>query len=82
MVSALLRGLVRAYQLMVSPVLPPSCRYLPSCSEYAAEAVATHGALLGSWLTLRRLARCQPWGGSGFDPVPPRAQPGAHRHCH
>jgi uncharacterized protein len=73
--SALLRGLIRLYQLVVSPVLPPACRYWPSCSEYAAEAIATHGALKGGGLALRRLLRCHPWGGSGVDPVPPRHDP-------
>jgi uncharacterized protein len=68
--NALLRGLIRAYQLALSPLLPPACRYLPTCSEYAAEAIAVHGAARGSWLALRRLLRCHPWGGSGFDPVP------------
>lgn len=82
MISAVLRGLIRAYQLLVSPLLLPSCRYLPSCSDYAAEAIATHGAPYGTWLALRRLARCHPWGGSGYDPVPRRADPGLHRHCH
>jgi len=67
----LLRGLIRGYQLLISPVLPPACRYLPTCSDYAAEAIATHGALAGTRLTLRRLMRCHPWGGSGYDPVPP-----------
>jgi putative membrane protein insertion efficiency factor len=66
----LLRGMIRAYQLFVSPLLPPSCRYLPTCSEYAAEAFAKHGALAGGWLAVRRLLRCHPWGGSGYDPVP------------
>jgi uncharacterized protein len=67
----MLRRLIRLYQLFLSPVLPPSCRYLPTCSDYAIEALARHGALAGSWLALRRLARCHPWGGSGYDPVPP-----------
>jgi uncharacterized protein len=66
-----LRGLVRLYQLLVSPVLPPRCRFLPSCSDYAMEALATHGALAGAALAARRLLRCHPWGGSGYDPVPP-----------
>jgi putative membrane protein insertion efficiency factor len=70
-VSVLLRGLIRLYQLFVSPLLPPGCRYLPSCSDYAAEAIATHGAVAGTILAARRLLRCHPWGGSGFDPVPP-----------
>lgn len=69
-----LKGAVRAYQLFVSPQLLPSCRYLPSCSEYAAEAIDRHGALQGSVLALRRLARCHPWGGSGYDPVPALAR--------
>jgi putative membrane protein insertion efficiency factor len=80
--SAVLRGLIRAYQLVVSPLLLPSCRYLPSCSEYAAEAIATHGAPYGAWLALKRLLRCHPWGGSGWDPVPGRTDPASHRHCH
>lgn len=69
-VSILLRGLIRLYQLLVSPLLLPSCRYLPSCSEYAADAIAQHGAARGSLLAARRLLRCHPWGGSGYDPVP------------
>jgi uncharacterized protein len=70
--TLLLRGLIRGYQLLISPVLGPNCRYLPSCSEYAAEAVERHGALAGGWLAVKRLARCHPWGGSGYDPVPER----------
>jgi putative membrane protein insertion efficiency factor len=66
-----LRGVIRLYQLLLSPVLPPRCRFLPSCSDYAMEALATHGALAGTALALRRLLRCHPWGGSGYDPVPP-----------
>lgn len=73
-----MRGLIRLYQLFVSPLLGPRCRYWPSCSAYAAEAIATHGALVGSGLALRRLLRCHPWGGSGFDPVP--AAPTTCRH--
>jgi uncharacterized protein len=69
--SLVLRGLIRLYQLLISPLLLPRCRYLPSCSDYAAEAIATHGAATGSLLALRRLLRCHPWGSSGFDPVPP-----------
>lgn len=61
---------VKLYQVMISPLLPPSCRYYPSCSAYAIEALERHGALRGGWLTLCRLARCHPWGGSGLDPVP------------
>jgi putative membrane protein insertion efficiency factor len=78
----LLRGMVRAYQLFVSPLLPPSCRYLPTCSDYAAEALAKHGALTGSVLAARRLLRCHPWGGSGYDPVPAcRRRPHDHRRA-
>ncbi len=83
--STLLRGLIRAYQLFLSPVLPPSCRYLPTCSEYAMEAIATHGAGRGLWLAARRLLRCHPWGGSGYDPVPPAARrhlPLSLHDCH
>jgi putative membrane protein insertion efficiency factor len=69
--NSMLRGVVRLYQLVLSPVLPPSCRYLPSCSDYAIEALASHGTLAGLWLALRRIASCHPWGGSGYDPVPP-----------
>ena len=68
--SAILRLAVRAYQLLVSPVLPPACRYLPSCSDYALDALTMHGPWRGAGLALRRLARCHPWGGSGYDPVP------------
>ncbi|RRD71818.1 membrane protein insertion efficiency factor YidD [Desulfovibrio sp. OH1186_COT-070] len=62
---------IRVYQRCLSPILPPVCRYWPTCSQYAAEAVLTHGLLRGGWLALKRLARCHPWGGSGHDPVPP-----------
>jgi hypothetical protein len=65
-----LSAAVRGYQLLVSPVLPPACRYLPTCSEYAADAIERHGAWRGIILAARRLARCHPWGGSGYDPVP------------
>ena len=61
---------LRGYQLMVRPLLSGQCRYLPTCSEYAAEAIATHGALRGGWMGLMRVMRCHPFGGSGLDPVP------------
>lgn len=61
---------VHIYRHCLSPLLPPSCRFTPTCSQYAIEALRRHGPLRGSLLTLRRLARCHPWGGSGFDPVP------------
>ena len=69
-VQHLLRALVRAYQLLLSPILGPRCRYLPSCSSYALEALDVHGPWRGSWYALRRIARCHPWGRSGYDPVP------------
>jgi putative membrane protein insertion efficiency factor len=65
-----LAGLIRGYQLVVSPVLPPSCRFTPSCSQYALEAVRRHGAVRGTWLAARRLVRCHPFHPGGFDPVP------------
>jgi putative membrane protein insertion efficiency factor len=67
---ALLRAAVRAYQLVLSPLIGPRCRHLPSCSDYAREALERHGSARGSWLALRRLVRCHPWGTSGYDPVP------------
>lgn len=70
MIRAALIGLVRLYQLAVSPLLPPSCRFHPSCSAYAAEALRRHGAARGSWLAIRRLARCHPFCEGGIDPVP------------
>jgi hypothetical protein len=63
--------LVRFYQATLSPVLGGQCRFFPTCSEYSIEALRVHGALRGSWLSLRRLLRCHPFGGHGYDPVPP-----------
>ncbi len=81
--SLLLRALIRGYQLLISPLLPASCRYLPSCSAYAAEALELHGPAKGGWLAVRRILRCHPWGGSGFDPVPrPDASDCGCRHSH
>jgi putative membrane protein insertion efficiency factor len=70
MMRRLLILFVRAYQLGISPHLSPSCRYYPSCSAYAIEALQKHGALRGSWLAMRRIARCHPFRPGGFDPVP------------
>jgi len=67
---SLLSGALRAYKRLVSPFMPPACRFHPSCSEYAAEAVEVHGALKGSVLAAARLLRCNPWSAGGFDPVP------------
>ncbi|MBA2431388.1 MAG: membrane protein insertion efficiency factor YidD [Chthoniobacterales bacterium] len=85
----MVRFLIRAYQLTISPILSflagpgNGCRFQPTCSHYFLEAVESHGVLRGSWLGLRRLGRCQPWGGQGFDPVPLRRHnhetPGAPR---
>ncbi len=58
------------YRRCISPLTPPSCRFTPTCSEYALQALKKHGAIKGSWLTIKRLLRCHPWGGSGYDPVP------------
>ncbi len=66
----LVTGLLRAYKLLISPLLPPACRFHPSCSEYAMEAVQQHGVLRGGALALWRLVRCGPWSRGGFDPVP------------
>jgi uncharacterized protein len=66
----LLMALVRLYQLLLSPLLPPSCRFTPTCSAYAIEALRTHGAFYGSWLSMRRLLRCHPFHPGGYDPVP------------
>ncbi len=68
--SLIFRGLIRAYQMLLSPVLPGTCRYHPTCSEYARQAVEDHGPLTGGWLALKRIGRCHPWGGFGLDPVP------------
>jgi putative membrane protein insertion efficiency factor len=65
-----LLGVIRFYRRGISPLLPPSCRYTPSCSAYAEQAIERFGAARGGWLAARRLLRCHPWGGSGYDPVP------------
>jgi len=77
-------GLVTLYRLLISPVLAPSCRYWPSCSEFAVDALRMHGAVRGGWLTARRICRCHPWSAGGIDPVPPTASPirqGQPCHC-
>ena len=68
--SLLLAAAIRGYQRFLSPAFPPSCRFHPSCSQYALEAITRHGALKGGWLAARRLARCHPFHPGGFDPVP------------
>ena len=61
---------IKVYRLILSPLLGPSCRYQPTCSSYALEALEKHGLIRGVWLTTKRLIKCNPWGGHGFDPVP------------
>ncbi len=70
MVRRALVVLVRAYQLLISPLFPPSCRFSPSCSEYARQALSKHGIIKGLWLSARRVLRCHPWHPGGPDPVP------------
>jgi putative membrane protein insertion efficiency factor len=72
-VRALLIVLLRGYRLLISPLYGQVCRYHPSCSAYALDAVREHGSIRGSWLTLRRLGRCHPWAAGGYDPVPCRS---------
>jgi uncharacterized protein len=69
---AALIALLRVYKVVLSPLFPGACRFVPSCSDYAALAIREHGAIRGLWLATRRLARCHPYGGSGIDAVPPR----------
>ena len=73
--SLVLRLVIRLYQLFIAPLLGPRCRFHPSCSAYAAEAITRHGALAGVWLAVKRLARCHPWGDGGYDPVPESLTP-------
>jgi putative membrane protein insertion efficiency factor len=70
-------GLLRLYQWTLSPLLGANCRFEPTCSAYAIEALETHGVLRGGWLALCRIGRCHPWGDSGYDPVPPRDEDSA-----
>jgi len=68
--SWFLVGLIKLYQYSLSPFLGKQCRFIPTCSQYGIEAIKKYGALKGSWLAIKRIARCHPWGGSGYDPVP------------
>ncbi len=61
---------IKLYQILISPLLGPSCRFTPTCSQYAVEAIKKHGPINGSWLAAKRIIRCHPWGGCGHDPVP------------
>ena len=74
MIARLLRWPILFYRRFISPLKPPMCRYLSTCSAYALEALDQHGALAGSWLSAKRICRCHPWGGSGHDPVPEPAE--------
>ncbi|MDR1112771.1 MAG: membrane protein insertion efficiency factor YidD [Bacteroidales bacterium] len=70
--------LIRLYQITLSPFIGRSCRYLPTCSNYGIESLRKHGAIRGTWLTIKRVCSCHPWGGSGYDPVPERNDKSAH----
>jgi putative membrane protein insertion efficiency factor len=73
-----LKTLIRVYQVALSPLLGPNCRYYPTCSQYAIEAIEAHGSLRGTWLTIKRISRCHPWHEGGFDPVPGRCLKHSH----
>lgn len=77
--SRILLGLIALYRRLISPLLGPHCRFAPSCSEYAAEAIRTHGALRGGWLAVKRVARCHPWSPGGVDHVPADTKGGLGR---
>lgn len=70
LVGRLLIVPIRLYQRLISPLFPPVCRFTPTCSQYAVEAIIKHGPVKGLWLAIKRILRCNPWGGSGYDPVP------------
>ena len=82
-ITWLLRVLIKGYKWFISPVLPGACRFYPSCSSYALEAINTHGPFKGGWLGIKRIARCQPWNDGGYDPVPgTHTDPDSHHHDH
>jgi hypothetical protein len=82
-VQKILIAVIRAYRYLLSPWLGQSCRFYPSCSQYALESIETHGSVRGSWLALRRLLRCHPWHSGGHDPVPPATHShSGHSHRH
>lgn len=70
LLTYLMLALIAFYRTCISPLLPPACRYTPTCSQYAKEAIIKYGPFKGGWLALKRILRCNPWGGSGYDPVP------------
>ena len=77
--SYVLKAMITIYKYVISPLLGPKCRYLPTCSSYALEAIEVHGALKGGWLGVKRIFRCHPWGDSGYDPVPKKEEIGSKR---
>ena len=76
--------IIRGYQLLISPLTPATCRFEPTCSHYATDALKEHGVFKGTWLAAKRIGRCHPWGGSGYDPVPKKdgTAPNANKHDH
>ena len=80
--GAAARVLIRGYQLLISPILPNSCRFYPSCSHYTMEAIQVHGPIKGGWLGAKRIARCHPWNEGGYDPVPGASETAHHDHHH
>lgn len=82
MIGTVFIAVLRVYQYAISPLLPPACRFYPSCSEYAVQAIAAHGPAWGLWLGLRRLLRCHPWHPGGVDPVPAERPVLPHFHSH
>ncbi len=70
MIKQIMIAMIKFYQKCISPIMPNVCRYKPSCSEYFIEALKIHGVWKGSWLGIKRILRCHPWGGFGYDPVP------------
>lgn len=70
MIQSIILNLIKGYKYFISPFLPPTCRFTPSCSQYATEVVIKHGVIRGSWLSIKRVLRCNPWHPGGYDPAP------------
>lgn len=70
MIQTILLRLIQSYQYVISPLMAPSCRFTPSCSQYASDVISKHGALKGTWLSFKRVLRCNPWNPGGYDPAP------------
>lgn len=70
MIQSILLRLIKSYQYVISPLMAPSCRFIPTCSQYASEVIMKHGALKGTWLSFKRVLRCNPWNPGGYDPAP------------